>query len=248
MKLVSAVLRPQAYSAVQDALRTFGILGLTVTEVLDRSGRTHGEVYRGRRFQVDLCPHVQLDIVADDSDALDIARIVARVLDGRECHGRVWITPVEALIRVRTGQRGLDAPDRRRAGLGSRRFGSREGRTVGAGTPGIIGTRGTPSGPAAPLGRRARAALVACGIAAVLALAAATAWAVADPNRYVHSADGCVSVAVPSTTGGAFLHACGDQARAMCRTAFAAGDRIAAMTRPECVAAGLTPVSAGAGP
>jgi hypothetical protein len=119
---------------------------------------------------------------------------------------------------------------------------------VGAGTPGIVGTRGTPSRPAAPLGRRARAVLVACAIGAALVLAAVTVWAVVDPDRFVHSADGCVSVAVPSTTGGAFLHACGDRARAMCRTAFAADDRIALMTRPECVAAGLASAPTGTRP
>lgn len=61
------------------------------------------------------------------------------------------------------------------------------------------------------------------------------------PGRYGRSAHGCVSVTVPSSTGGGILHACGAAARAMCHTAFARHDRIALLTRPQCRLAGLAP-------
>jgi nitrogen regulatory protein P-II 1 len=108
MKLVSAVITPHRFAPVQQALRTFGVQGLTVSEVLEQeTGRP--EVYRGRRFLVDLQPHVRLDIVAHDSDAADLVHIIVRVAGGPENGGRVWTTPVESLVRVRTGHRGIDA-------------------------------------------------------------------------------------------------------------------------------------------
>ena len=106
---VSAVIAPHRFAAVQQALRTFGVLGLTVSDVLERDGCQHPEVYRGRRFQADLRPHVRLDIVSHESDADDLVRIIVRVAGGPRNSGRVWVTPVEALVRVRTGHRGIDA-------------------------------------------------------------------------------------------------------------------------------------------
>jgi hypothetical protein len=66
-------------------------------------------------------------------------------------------------------------------------------------------------------------------------------WAATDPGSYGRSQHGCVNVVVPSSTGGATLHACGDTARAMCRRAFARHDRIALLTRPQCRLAGYAP-------
>ena len=109
MKLVSAVIVPHRFAAVQEALRRFGVHGLTVSEVLEQDGCPHGEFYRGQRFTVDLSPHVRLDIVAHDNDSADLVRIIWRVGAGQAGEGRVWVTPVESMVRVRTGQRGVDA-------------------------------------------------------------------------------------------------------------------------------------------
>jgi nitrogen regulatory protein P-II 1 len=109
MKLVSAVIVPRRFAAVQEALRTFGVLGLTVSEVLEQDGHRHGEVYRGRHFTVGLSPHVRLDILAHDSDAGDLVRIIRRVAAAQGGDGRVWVSAIECVVRVRTGHRGVDA-------------------------------------------------------------------------------------------------------------------------------------------
>jgi hypothetical protein len=114
---------------------------------------------------------------------------------------------------------------------------------VGVGTPGVSGTRGSAPAPAGPLSGRARVVLVVCATGMGLALGAVGTWTLVDPGHYSHSADGCVSLTVPNSTGGAVLHACGDQARHMCRSAFAGDDRIAVLVRPQCRSAGLGPAA-----
>jgi nitrogen regulatory protein P-II 1 len=109
VKVVSAIMGPHAFVPVQQALRTYGVLCLTVSEVLGQDGRCHREVYRGQGFVVDLQPHVRLDIVAPDDDAADLVRIIVRVAAGQAADGQVWVSPVHAIVRVRTGQRGIDA-------------------------------------------------------------------------------------------------------------------------------------------
>jgi nitrogen regulatory protein P-II 1 len=104
VKLVSAVIVPHRFAAIQEALRRFGVFGLTVSEVFEQAGCPHSELYRGQRFTVDLSPCVRLDIVAHDGDAADLVRIIVRVAGGR-----VWVTPVDSMVRVRTGHRGVDA-------------------------------------------------------------------------------------------------------------------------------------------
>jgi len=78
------------------------------------------------------------------------------------------------------------------------------------------------------------------GILAVLCIAI-IGWTLANPGSYGSSRAGCVTVTVPSTTGGGLLHACGSDAKAMCRNAFTRRDRISLLTRPQCRLAGLTP-------
>ena len=116
---------------------------------------------------------------------------------------------------------------------------------MGAGTPGTWGTHGTVSPPLGPLPRGTRIGLLLSLLAVLLVLVGVAVWAAVDPGRYTSSRDGCVSVTVPSSTGGALLHGCGDQARAMCRAAFAGSDRIALLTRPEGELAGLGPSTGG---
>jgi hypothetical protein len=83
--------------------------------------------------------------------------------------------------------------------------------------------------------------LAIAGIVLLLVLAGTGIWAAVKPGSYGSSRNGCVTVTLPSTTGGALIHQCGDGARAMCRRAFASTDRVAKLTRPQCRLAGLVP-------
>jgi len=88
--------------------------------------------------------------------------------------------------------------------------------------------------------RQKRAFIAVCAVLFVL-VAGASIWGVTDPGSYGRSQHGCVNVTEPSTTGGAVLHECGDAARTLCRGAFAHGDRLSLLARPQCRQAGLAP-------
>jgi nitrogen regulatory protein P-II 1 len=110
MKLITAVVTPPEFDAVKKALDTFGITGLTITEVFQRDlTGGHDQVYRGQRFHVDLRPHVRIELITLDHDAADLLRILRKLTSPRGREEHIWITPVETLTRVRTGERGTDA-------------------------------------------------------------------------------------------------------------------------------------------
>jgi nitrogen regulatory protein P-II 1 len=111
VKLVTAVVKPFKLDDLHDALRAVHVNGMTVTEVrgFGRQGG-HTEVYRGAEYKVDLVPKVRVEILADDDDAALIAdTIVAAARTGQIGDGKVWVTAVDELVRVRTGERGSDA-------------------------------------------------------------------------------------------------------------------------------------------
>jgi nitrogen regulatory protein P-II 1 len=111
MRLVTAIIKPFKLDEVKSALETFGVHGLTVAEV-NGYGRQkgHTEVYRGAEYTVDFVPKVRLDVVVADDDAADVVDgIVKSAATGQIGDGKVWTTPVEDLVRVRTGERGPDA-------------------------------------------------------------------------------------------------------------------------------------------
>ncbi|MFE2430725.1 P-II family nitrogen regulator [Streptomyces sp. NPDC059373] len=110
MKLVTAVLPPHRVPDVVKALQSFGVRGLTVTEVRGHDTRpVHEEVYRGATFRVDLVPLLRLDVLTLDFDATDLVRVI-RAAGGRGTGGGlVWVTPVEHVVRIRTRERGPDA-------------------------------------------------------------------------------------------------------------------------------------------
>ena len=80
----------------------------------------------------------------------------------------------------------------------------------------------------------------------LLVIAATAVWAAFRPGSYGSSRDGCITVSLPSTTGGAVLHQCGSDARASCKLAFTGTDKISRLTRPQCRLAGLAPASTAA--
>jgi nitrogen regulatory protein P-II 1 len=111
MKLVTAIIKPFKLEDVKTALEDRGIHGLTVSEV-SGFGRQkgHTEVYRGAEYTVDLVPKVRIEIVVEDDAAASIVdAIVASAQTGKIGDGKVWVTPVESIVRVRTGERGADA-------------------------------------------------------------------------------------------------------------------------------------------
>jgi hypothetical protein len=95
--------------------------------------------------------------------------------------------------------------------------------------------------PAEQMTRRDRHLLVVAGAVLLAVLAAIGIWAAARPGSYGSSRNGCVTVTLPSTTGGALIHECGAAARTMCQRAFSERDKVSLLTRPQCRLAGLAP-------
>ena len=111
MKLITAVVKPFKLDDVKDALKTAGITGLTVTEVrgFGRQGG-HTETYRGAEYKIDFVPKVAIDLVVDDAQVdAAVEAITSAAATGKIGDGKVWITNVDRLVRIRTGEEGADA-------------------------------------------------------------------------------------------------------------------------------------------
>ena len=111
MKLVTAIVKPFKLDDVKDALSEIGLPGITVTEVRGFGRqRGHTEVYRGAEYTVEFIPKVRIEVVVEDGEAKRVAdAIVGAARTGQIGDGKVWVSPVETLIRVRTGEIGADA-------------------------------------------------------------------------------------------------------------------------------------------
>jgi nitrogen regulatory protein P-II 1 len=111
MKQITAVVKPFKLDDVKAALEVLGVQGLTVSEVQGFGRqRGHTEVYRGAEYTVDFVPKVRIDVVVSDDDVDKlVAAIVEAARTGKIGDGKVWVTPVESLVRVRTGERDGDA-------------------------------------------------------------------------------------------------------------------------------------------
>ena len=111
MKLVTAIVKPHALDDIKTALEAAGIKGMTVSEVSGYGRqRGHTEVYRGAEYVVDFVPKVRIEMVVDDGDAAALVdTIVTAARSGKIGDGKVWVTNIEDLIRIRTGERGADA-------------------------------------------------------------------------------------------------------------------------------------------
>ncbi|GAA4848215.1 P-II family nitrogen regulator [Luteimicrobium xylanilyticum] len=111
MRLVTAILRPHAVDDVRAALEPLGVHGMTVSDVhgYGRQGG-HTEVYRGAEYQVDLVPKARVEVLVDDDAADAVVRaVVETARTGRIGDGKVWVQPVESVVRVRTGEPGTAA-------------------------------------------------------------------------------------------------------------------------------------------
>jgi nitrogen regulatory protein P-II 1 len=111
MKLVTAVLRPHSLDAVKQALQDAGIAGLTVSEAQGFGRqRGHTEVYRGAEYTTDFVPKLRVEVLVDDADLGRIVEAVtAAANSGKIGDGKIWVSPIDDVIRVRTGEHGVDA-------------------------------------------------------------------------------------------------------------------------------------------
>jgi nitrogen regulatory protein P-II 1 len=111
MKLIVAVLKPFKLDEVKEALKTLGVHGMTLTEAQGFGRqRGHTEVYRGAEYEVEFVPKIRIEVVVDDAQVDEVANAIVDVAGtGKIGDGKVWIRPVEEIIRVRTGERGSDA-------------------------------------------------------------------------------------------------------------------------------------------
>ena len=111
MKLITAVIKPHHVDIVKAALNTVGIHGMTVSEAqgYGRHGG-HTETYRGTEYQISFTPKSRMDIVVDDKD-LDatVKAIVEAARTGKIGDGKIWVTEVDRIVRIRTGEEGADA-------------------------------------------------------------------------------------------------------------------------------------------
>jgi len=111
VKLVTALVKPFKLDEIKDALSQLGLNGMTITEAKGFGRqRGHTEVYRGAEYTVEFVPKVRIEVLADDDEARRVAdAIVEAARTGQIGDGKVWISPVDAIIRVRTGELDHDA-------------------------------------------------------------------------------------------------------------------------------------------
>jgi nitrogen regulatory protein P-II 1 len=111
MKLVTAIIKPFKVEDVKDALQKQGVNGMTLSDVsgYGRQGG-HVEVYRGAEYTVELVPKVRIEALINDADVKNVVdAILIAAKTGKIGDGKIWVTPVEEVVRVRTGDRGPDA-------------------------------------------------------------------------------------------------------------------------------------------
>ena len=111
MRLVVAIVKPHRLDEVKEALQDLGVNGLTMTDV-EGFGRQRGhtEIYRGAEYQVDFVPKVKVEVLCDD-DQVDgvVSALAGAARTGKIGDGKIWVTGVEQVVRIRTGEMGPDA-------------------------------------------------------------------------------------------------------------------------------------------
>ena len=111
MKLVTAVIKPFKLDDVKDALKATGVAGITVTEVrgFGRQGG-HTETYRGAEYKIDFVPKVRIEAVVDEAEVDRIVEVIVNsARTGKIGDGKIWVSEVDRLVRIRTGEQGTDA-------------------------------------------------------------------------------------------------------------------------------------------
>ena len=111
MKLVTAVIKPHQLDAVKEALHAMGVSGMTVSEVQGYGRQKgHTEVYRGAEYQVAFTPKIKVEVLVDDSAVAGVIDAIAKAARTEKIgDGKIWVTPVDTVVRIRTGETGPDA-------------------------------------------------------------------------------------------------------------------------------------------
>ncbi|MFZ0665119.1 MAG: P-II family nitrogen regulator [Acidimicrobiales bacterium] len=111
MKLIVAVLKPFKLDDVKEALKGLGVQGMTLSESQGYGRqRGHTEVYRGAEYEVDFVPKLKVEVIVEDSQTDEVVNaIVNSAKTGKIGDGKVWVVPLDTVVRVRTGERGSDA-------------------------------------------------------------------------------------------------------------------------------------------
>ena len=111
MQLVTAIIKPHMLDEVKDALKGKGVTGITVSEVkgFGRQGG-HTETYRGTEYTIEFLPKVKVEVVVDEGDVDSVVEAIAgSAQTGKIGDGKIWVTAVGRLVRIRTGEEGIDA-------------------------------------------------------------------------------------------------------------------------------------------
>ncbi|NHD17258.1 MULTISPECIES: P-II family nitrogen regulator [Actinopolyspora] len=111
MKLLTAVVQQHKVDEVRNSLTELGVRGMTIADVQGYGRqRGHTEIYRGAEYEVDVVEKTRIEVLVNDDDADDVLRaVVSSARSGRVGDGKVWMTPVESVVRVRTGETGEQA-------------------------------------------------------------------------------------------------------------------------------------------
>jgi len=111
MKIVVAVIKPFKLEDVKEALWSLGVKGMTLAEVQGFGRqRGHTEVYRGAEYEVDFVPKARIEVLIEDDKVEDVVEAITNAArTGKIGDGKVWVLPVDSVVRVRTGERGADA-------------------------------------------------------------------------------------------------------------------------------------------
>lgn len=111
MKLVTAIIKPFKVDDVKEALKSANVQGMTVSEVrgFGRQGG-HTETYRGSEYQIDFVPKSKIELVVEDNRVEEVLDVITKAANtGKIGDGKIWVTTVEQIIRIRTGEHGADA-------------------------------------------------------------------------------------------------------------------------------------------
>jgi nitrogen regulatory protein P-II 1 len=111
LHLITAVIKPHKLDAVKEALREVGVSGMTVSEArgFGRQGG-HTETYRGAEYQIDFVPKIKVEVLCESDDTDKVADAIARSAQtGKIGDGKIWLVPVDRVLRIRTGEEGSDA-------------------------------------------------------------------------------------------------------------------------------------------
>ncbi|MDD9901734.1 MAG: P-II family nitrogen regulator [Alphaproteobacteria bacterium] len=111
MKKIEAIIKPFKLDEVKDALHEVGVQGMTVTEVRGFGRQKgHTELYRGAEYVVDFLPKIKIEVVVEKAQADDVIEAITRAAQtGRIGDGKIFVTPIENVVRIRTGEMGKEA-------------------------------------------------------------------------------------------------------------------------------------------